>query len=76
MLRVVAAIGAAAAVAAAVFVPYGMYTWTAIHSGWSDAQIRAFFVGMWVLPLVAGLATGWLTFRRLDRRRAGAETST
>jgi uncharacterized membrane protein YphA (DoxX/SURF4 family) len=58
------------AVAAAVFLGITLYTWTAIHSGWSDFGIEVFFASMWIAPLVLGTGAGAWTYRTL-RKRAG-----
>jgi len=50
-------------VGVAVWVGFGLYTWTAIHNGWSDFGIQMFRVAMWVVPVVVGLGAGWAAYR-------------
>ena len=50
-------------VGVAVWVGFGLYTWTAIHNGWSDFGIQMFRVAMWVVPVVMGLGAGWAVYR-------------
>ena len=69
MLRVLCAFVVALITAAVLYTGLGLYSWTAIHSGWSIFAIRMYFVAMWVVPLAMGVLTGvcsygWLTGRR------------
>ena len=50
-------------VGTAVFFGFALYTWTAIHSGWSDAGLRTFQVATFVVPLALGLVAAWFTYR-------------
>jgi asparagine N-glycosylation enzyme membrane subunit Stt3 len=61
------AIAAGGAVAAATFSGFALYTWTAIHSGWSQAGINAFHAATTVVPLVLGMLAGIAVYR-LTRR--------
>jgi hypothetical protein len=53
----------AAVVGLAVWFGFALYTWTAIHSGWSDFGIQMFSVAMWVVPVAVGLGAGWAVYR-------------
>ena len=48
------------AVAGVVFVAFGLYTWTAIHSRWSDTKIALFHAASWGVPLTLGVCAGLL----------------
>ena len=50
-----------------VWFGFGLYTWTAIHSGWSHSGIRTFFVASWAAPLIVGALAGWWSYRSWPR---------
>jgi asparagine N-glycosylation enzyme membrane subunit Stt3 len=66
-LRLLFALTAGGAVAAAIFGGFALYTWTAIHSGWSQAGINAFYAATAVVPLGLGMLAGIAVYR-LTRR--------
>jgi hypothetical protein len=43
-----------------------MYTWTAIHSGWSNVEIRVFQAATFAVPLAIGIAVGWIAYRAAE----------
>lgn len=49
------------------FVGFGLYTWTAIHSGWSDFGMQVFGVASMVVPPVLGLVADWVAHRITGR---------
>ena len=57
------ALTVATVVGVAVWFGFALYTWTAIHSGWSDFGIQMFTVAMWVVPVAAGLGAGLAAYR-------------
>ena len=58
-MKVVISIAVSIAVGLVVFVVasylLGLYTWTAIHSGWSQAQIDRFYLALRVGPVILGI---------------------
>jgi hypothetical protein len=50
-------------VCAVVWFVMGIYTWTAIHSGWSQRQIDAFFVSVYLVPPILGVIAAVATYR-------------
>lgn len=51
------------AVALVARLGFGLYLWTAIHSGWSKAGISAFHMASLVVPLAMGLLAAWAVYR-------------
>jgi ABC-type molybdate transport system permease subunit len=47
----------------AILVGFVLYTWTAIHSGWSASGMNAFHTATLVVPPVVGGLAGWWTYR-------------
>src|SRR4029079_6481567 len=58
-MKVVISIAVSIAVGLVVFVVASyllvLYTWTAIHSGWSQAQIDRFYLALRVGPVILGI---------------------
>jgi hypothetical protein len=52
------AVVVATTVGAATFLAFGLYAWTAIHSGWSEFGLQTFHVATRVVPVLLGLAAG------------------
>ena len=48
---------------AAVYFLMAMYSWTAIHSGWSQGQINAFYLSVDVVPPIVGVVAASATYR-------------
>ena len=63
MWKVLCAFAVGLAVAVAVFLRFALYTWTAIHSGWSDVGLQIFATAMRAVPPVLGLIAGWVAYR-------------
>ena len=62
-MKELVALFVATMVGAAVFLAFGVYTWTAIHSGWSELGVRTFHAATRVVPVALGLAAGWAVYR-------------
>jgi hypothetical protein len=62
MAKIVFAVVAAVVVTTVIFFGFVLYTWTAIHSGWSASGIHAFYTATWVVPPVLGGLSGWWTY--------------
>ena len=62
-MRELFALVVAAMVGAAVWFGFAIYTWSAIHSGWGESGIQMFYIAMYVVPVVVGLAAGWAAYR-------------
>ena len=56
-------------IGALVYIGFGLYTWTAIHSGWSQSAIERYFLAAHIVPLVAGVTGGVLAGRAAYQRR-------
>ena len=61
------AVGVGIAVGAVAFICFGLYMWTAIHSGWSDSGLRIFYLAALLVPPALGLVAGWITYRTQAR---------
>lgn len=51
----VAAVLVAVLVTCCTFLAFGLYSWSAIHSGWSDWGLQIFVVALYVSPPILGL---------------------
>ena len=63
MSRVLVAVVAGLVVGGVVFFAFALYTWTAIHSGWSQRGIDNFYLATLLVPIVAGAAAALLLYR-------------
>lgn len=55
-------------VAVVVWFGISVNTWSVIHRGWSQSAVKAFFVAVWVVPVVVGsLAASW-TYRQVNHQ--------
>ena len=61
--RLLIAVAAGIAVDAVALAAFGLYTWTAIHSGWSEGGLGAFMAATIVVPAALGFVTGWFVYR-------------
>jgi len=61
-MKELVALAVALMVGVAVFLAFGLYTWTAIHSGWSELGVRTFHLATRVVPIAMGLAAGWVVY--------------
>ena len=56
MWRVLVAVAVGLVVGGVVFFAFALYTWTAIHSGWSQHGMYIFSLATLLVPIVAGAA--------------------
>lgn len=63
--RLLIAIAAGAAADVVALAAFTAYSWTAMHSGWSDGVLRAYQIATLVAPAALGFATGWIVYRKI-----------
>lgn len=64
-------------VAVATIMFYGvaiLTTWTVIHSGRSESEVKSYFVSVMMASLATGVLAGWRWHRWATRRAARAAT--
>jgi hypothetical protein len=75
MLKLLYAFVVGVAVAAIIF--YGvaiLTTWTVIHSGRSQSEVKSYFVTVMMASLATGVLAGWRWHRWATKRAARAAT--
>ena len=65
MLKFMTAGVAGLVVGGVVFFAFGLYTWTAIHSGWSLEGIQIFHLATVLVPVLVGAVTAVGVYRFL-----------
>lgn len=68
MWRVLVAVVAGLVVGGVVYFAFAVYTWTAIHSGWSQRGIDNFYLATDLIPVLVGAITMWCAHRLLTAR--------
>ena len=58
-MSLIAGILAGVVTAIVAFAIMAASVWTVIHSGWTDGAIRAYYVALYVAPLLLGLLSAW-----------------
>jgi hypothetical protein len=62
-MKVLFALAVATMVGVTVWFGLALYTWTVIHSGWSELGIQMFAFATWVVPVAVGIGAGWAAYR-------------
>jgi hypothetical protein len=73
--RLVIALAAGAVAGAAAFTAFGLYGWTAMHSGLSQTGMNLYYAAAVAMPLALGILAAWGVYRALDPRRRGGPSA-
>ena len=68
MSRILVAVVVGLVVGGVVYFAFAVYTWTAIHSGWSQRGIDIFYLATLLAPVLVGGLTTWGVYRFLRSR--------